>query len=330
TQWEGVTMVWQVILCGLLAISESGDWSSFLKAEQLFYEVYGKKIEAAKTPEAKAALAKELLELAKKETDQLAKRVELEQAKRLAVEAEAVALAVDIVRTFIEAFPETTKNPETLIDRAEELWKEGESKQWPGSFTWHLDAIELFLKAAPQSPLISQKWEQRISELMIAPFVLREPYSPSVSRIMSRMAKSPVTLINATSGYTMNVGSESRDIGAMVLQFPILRDKILPSCRWLIQPISVNKFVLRNYHSGLVLTWKENSPHLVQDLWRNDIHQQWRLLPTKNNCFIIQNCANFLYVAPPPDRVTDDVALGLYPAHPEGGIFWKIVPSLSR
>ncbi len=79
---EGVTMVWQVILCGLLAVSESGDWSAIIKAQQLFHEVYGKKIEAAKTPEAKAALAKELLELAKKETDQLAKRVELEQAKK--------------------------------------------------------------------------------------------------------------------------------------------------------------------------------------------------------------------------------------------------------
>ncbi|MEM4218318.1 MAG: hypothetical protein QXZ09_09885, partial [Candidatus Methanomethylicaceae archaeon] len=135
-----------------------GDWSSFLKAEQLFYEVYGKKIEAAKTPEAKAALAKELLELAKKETDQLAKRVELEQAKRLAVEGRNISLAVDAVREL--AVLTSDDLPSDLLSEAEAMWIESRTDEE------RLNALELYYRAKNVSPLIEQKWRGRIEQLL--------------------------------------------------------------------------------------------------------------------------------------------------------------------
>ncbi|MEM4235083.1 MAG: hypothetical protein QXU75_08040 [Candidatus Methanomethylicaceae archaeon] len=157
-------MVWQVILCGLLAVSESGDWSSFLKAEQLFHEVYGKKIEAAKTPEAKAALARELLELAKKETDQLAKRVELEQAKRLAVEANAIAIAIETVKELAKTV--RYDMPTNLIDEAERLWQEASADRSGENALLKLEAIELFFRSESTSSLFVQKWRARIDDLI--------------------------------------------------------------------------------------------------------------------------------------------------------------------
>lgn len=157
-------MVWQVILCGLLAVSESGDWSAIIKAQQLFHEVYGKKIEAAKTPEAKAALAKELLELAKKETDQLAKRVELEEAKRLAVEASAIAIAIDTVKELAKIVRDDM--PANLTDEAERLWQEASAERSAENTLRKLEAIELFFRSESTSSLLIQKWRARIDDLI--------------------------------------------------------------------------------------------------------------------------------------------------------------------
>jgi len=316
-------MVWQVILCGLLAVSESGDWSATIKAQQLFHEVYGKKIEAAKTPEAKAALAKELLELAKKETDQLAKRVELEEAKKLAVEAGNRFLAIEAIKELVAVVP----CPDDVSDpcaTAEELWNQSSQSN---ALSDRLDAIHIWLYAPPQSALVASKWEKRINEFLIEPFTLKPPYPVSVSRTMNRLTGVPVTLINCASGFSMNVSMESKDINAPAMQYPLQKDKILPSSRWVIERVGKDSFALRNYHSGLVLTWKEGVWHLVQDIWRNAESQHWHLLPTKSGLFLIRNVANGLFVAPPSDKITEGVGLGTYPPNPDGGIFWRIAPA---
>jgi len=157
-------MVWQVILCGLLAVSESGDWSAIIKAQQLFHEVYGKKIEAAKTPEAKTALAKELLELAKKETDQLAKRVELEEAKKLAVEAHAIAMGIDIAKE-LASIPRDDLPSDPLAE-ADALWLNAQSDEDK------LHALELFFRVKEISPLVAQKWHERIDQMSNASTVI--------------------------------------------------------------------------------------------------------------------------------------------------------------
>ncbi|MEM4217983.1 MAG: RICIN domain-containing protein [Candidatus Methanomethylicaceae archaeon] len=314
-------MVWQVILCGLLAVSESGDWSSFLKAEQLFYEVYGKKIEAAKTPEAKAALARELLELAKKETDQLAKRVELEQAKRLAVEAGNRFLAIAVIKEIVAIVP----CPDDVNDpcaTAEELWDQSSQSH---ALSDKLEAIQMWFYAPSQSALITSKWEKRISDFLIEPLVLRPPYPVSVSRVLNRLTGVPVMLLNATSGFSLNVSTESKDINAMVMQFPLQKDKILPSSRWTIARIGADTFAFQNCNSGLFLTWKEGVWHLVQDTWRNMDNQQWHILPTKNGAFLIRNTANGLFLAPPSDKITEGVGVLTCQPNQDAGIFWRIV-----
>jgi len=149
-------MLW-IVLCATLAVVESGDWSATIKAQQLFHEVYGKKIEAAKTPEAKAALAKELLELAKKETDQIAKRMELEEAKQLAIAAEDAGLAIEIVRELAKLPRDDV--PADLLAEAERLWEAN------STITDKLEAIELYLRADAKSPLLRKKWELRIEQI---------------------------------------------------------------------------------------------------------------------------------------------------------------------
>lgn len=316
-------MVWQVILCGLLTLTESGDWSAIIKAQQLFHEVYGKKIEAAKTPEAKAALAKELLELAKKETDQLAKRVELEEAKKLTMESGNRFLAIEAIRQLVTVIP----CPDDISDpcaTAEDLWDQATQSN---TVFDKLDAIQMWFYAPSQSALITSKWEKRISDFLIEPLVLRPPYPVSVSRVLSRLTGVPVMLLNANSGFSLNVSTESKDVNAMVMQFPLQKDKILPSSRWTIARSGADTFAFQNCNSGLFLTWKESVWHLVQDTWRNTDNQQWNLLPTKNGAFLIRNAANGLFVAPPSDKITEGVGVGAFPPNPDGGIFWRIIPA---
>jgi hypothetical protein len=128
-----------------------------IRAQQMFHEIYGKRIEAAKTPEAKAALAKELLELARKESDLTAKLVELENARRLAIEAEDIALSVEIVREL--ATTPARDLPDDLLSNAESLWLK--SRTWVEK----LDAIELYFRSAP-SPLVKQVWDERVAQLV--------------------------------------------------------------------------------------------------------------------------------------------------------------------
>jgi len=153
-------MLWGILLLCALVLTE-GSW----QAKQLFHEVYGQKLAAAKTPQAKTALAKELLELARKETDLEAKRIELQTAKRLAIEAEAAALALDVVRAWVEAFPETSLSQAELLERAELLWKEAEAKKGMEKLAWQVDAIELWLQSRASGQLTSVIWANRIATI---------------------------------------------------------------------------------------------------------------------------------------------------------------------
>ncbi|MBC7077521.1 MAG: hypothetical protein H5T92_04355 [Synergistales bacterium] len=125
--------------------------------------MYGKKIEAAKTPEAKAALARELLELAKKETDQAAKRVELEEAKRLAVEAQDNSLLVVVVKE-IASLPRENL-PDSPLDEAERLWRQSETSTSEQSLALKIEAIELVFRAQPHG-LHERIWNDRIASLV--------------------------------------------------------------------------------------------------------------------------------------------------------------------
>jgi len=149
-------MMW-IVLCATLALVESGDWSAPIRAQQLFHEVYGKRIEAAKTSAEKSALAREIFELAKKESDAAAKMVELEEAKRLAVEANDAELALQVVRE-LATLPRSAL-PDDLLHYAESLWVNARD------LSEKIDAIEFYLRSTP-SPLARKLWDGRISELI--------------------------------------------------------------------------------------------------------------------------------------------------------------------
>ena len=157
-------MLW-IVLYVTLAVVESGDWSAIIKAQQLFHEVYGKKIEAAKTPQAKAALAKELLELAKKETDQDIARLAYENAKSLACKSSNASLAVQVVRDYVLAHRAETEVSPEIADRAESLWLDAEKQKPSEKLALQIDAVELWFQSGVSDPLLSAKWYRRMAEL---------------------------------------------------------------------------------------------------------------------------------------------------------------------
>ncbi|MEJ5343266.1 MAG: hypothetical protein WHT09_17115, partial [Thermogutta sp.] len=90
-------MLW-IVLCVTLAVVESGDWSAILRAQQLFHELYGKKAEAAKTPQDKVLLARAIFEYAKTESNSELRRIAAEEAKRLAIEVRYAQLCYEIAK----------------------------------------------------------------------------------------------------------------------------------------------------------------------------------------------------------------------------------------
>ncbi|MBC7077319.1 MAG: hypothetical protein H5T92_03290, partial [Synergistales bacterium] len=157
-------MLW-IVVCAALAVVESGDWSAILRTQQLFYEVYGKRIEAAKTSAEKSALARELLDLAKKESDATAKMVELEEAKRLAVEAHDLAIAVEAVRLLAAASPKGERSDDEQLLRAEAVWQEAESKTGVEKLYKQLEALREFFRVSSPPALVTKRWEQRIEQV---------------------------------------------------------------------------------------------------------------------------------------------------------------------
>ena len=165
-------MLW-IVLCATLAVVESGDWSAILRAQQLFHEVYGKRIEAAKTAAEKSALAREILELAKKESDSAAKRVELEEAKRLAVQAMDGALALEAVRVFAASFgAHHDSDPHTLLQQAETLWQQAETKEGSERLSQQVEAIALYLRCKNAPSLVAKYWQHRIQQIMTSGAVM--------------------------------------------------------------------------------------------------------------------------------------------------------------
>lgn len=157
-------MLW-IVVCAALAVVESGDWSAILRTQQLFHEVYGKRIEAAKTSAEKSALAREILDLAKKESDSTAKMVELEEAKRLAVDAHDLAIAVEAVRLLAAAAPKGERSDDEQLRRAEAVWQEAESKTGIEKLYKQLEALQEFFRVSSPPVLVKKMWESRIEQV---------------------------------------------------------------------------------------------------------------------------------------------------------------------
>jgi len=155
-----------ILLCLALAVVESGDWSAILRAQQLFHEVYGKRIESAKTAQEKSALAREILQVAREEPDATNKYVGLMQARQLAVEAQDGAVALEVVQALVTSFAdEQDSDTNGLLHRAEMLWELAEKKRGPDQLSGRLDAVELYLRAGVTSPFAKKKWELRIEQI---------------------------------------------------------------------------------------------------------------------------------------------------------------------
>jgi hypothetical protein len=160
--------MWTAILVCFMALPVP-DATAQARAEQLAKQVYGKRIQDAKTPEEKAKLAGEIHRVATEETDPANKYVSLQMAKRLAVEVGNGSLGLEIVQTLVAAFelPES-QSPETLLATADMLWDEADKKKGADKLAGQLAAVELQLRAGTGSPLVAAKWQPRIDQIKAA------------------------------------------------------------------------------------------------------------------------------------------------------------------
>ncbi|MEN6493485.1 MAG: hypothetical protein ABFD16_04265 [Thermoguttaceae bacterium] len=157
--------MWTAILVCFMALPVP-DATAQARAEQLAKQVYGKRIQDAKTPEEKAKLAGEIHRVATEETDPANKYVSLQMAKRLAVEVGNGGLGLEIVQTLVAAFDlAESQSPETLLATADMLWDEADKKKGADKLAGQLAAVEFRLRAGTGSPLVAAKWQPRMEQI---------------------------------------------------------------------------------------------------------------------------------------------------------------------
>lgn len=131
-------------------------------AEALIQEVYGEQLEAARSPDQKAKLAREILSVAREEPDPANKYVGIVLARRLATEALDGELALEAVQAQVAAFDgELDGDTERSLRRAEMLWDVAESKRGTEQLQRRLEAVEYWLRAESESKLLQKKWQAR-------------------------------------------------------------------------------------------------------------------------------------------------------------------------
>ena len=296
------------------------------RAEKAVQEVFGRDMLKARSTQEKAKLAQEILKTAREEQDPAVRFAALQAARRLATEAMDGQLGLEIVRQIVADYqPMEEMSASDRLADADRLWQQAEQAQGREKLAKQLEAIEAWLYADLEIGLTAKKWNVRINEFVLESFIIRKPYPLQMVQLMKQMSEVPVMLINVHSGFSMNVSMESREPGGMVMQYPLQKDKILPSSRWLIIRLKEDVYVLRNCHSGLFLTFQDNNSYLIQDVQKDSLAQQWDIIPTKSGTYLLKQRSNQMYLAPPPDKLNNPV--GLYVCPPtNAGIFWKIIP----
>ncbi|MEM4204480.1 MAG: RICIN domain-containing protein, partial [Candidatus Methanomethylicaceae archaeon] len=228
-----------------LAVSESGDWSSFLKAEQLFYEVYGKKIEAAKTPEAKAALAREIFEYAKTETDGSLKSTALQMVRQLVIDARYGHLALELAKYQTNAST-NSEEAHTADRKGDEVWNDSLSiRDRSTRFALQLDALESWFAAQSPPSILVSKWDERLKHFLSE----NPPPQRPIPSIVSALNRRTTVVINLQTNLVLNVNRGSKSPGAEIIAYPLPADT---NAQWTIEVI-LRSVRLRNVNSQLYL-----------------------------------------------------------------------------
>lgn len=317
-------MRWHLVAVAILGIALQ-EGAKYDEARKLFMEAYGARIASARSRQAKVMLIRELLDVARREQDVEVRRIELECAEKLSLEVGNLYLAVEVIREKAHLPCEDSRSPEELKAEAERIWasKVPESRLIPH----RLEGLALWFRSRSDNSLEILKWEERIREFVLSPLVVPEPYPPAVKRALRNIAGTPVMIINAQSGFSLNVATESKEINATVMQYPLQPDKVLPSSRWMAIRRDENVFIFRNINSGLFLSVVPGQTGIVQAPLNDTEWFLWRLLPTKSGGYLFQSEGNKLFMSPPVHRLNEGVGVWTHAPDPDGGIIWRIVPA---
>ena len=296
------------------------------KAQKVVVEVVGKDIAKARTHQEKAKLAQEILRLAREEQDMAVRFAALQAARKLAVEAMDGKLGLEIVREIVQIYnpPEEMSQADRLAE-ADRLWGQAEKAQGREKLAKQLEAAEQWLYADVKTGLTVKKWEERIASL--CDIVLSKPYPIEVQRALKAIANRPITILNAFSGFSVNVSQERKDSGAMVMQYHLLSDKVLPSSRWTARRLEEDVFVFESLNSKLCLSTFSERPDIVQLPYNGSDMQQWILIPTVTGGFLFKNKGNGLYMSPPTNRLNEGTFLFTHPRRYHDSEVWRIVPA---
>ncbi len=296
------------------------------KAEKLVEEVFGKNMAKARSAQEKSKLAQEILQSAREEQDMAVRFAALQAARRLAIEALDGKLGLEIVREIVQTYePLEEMTKEDRLSEADHLWGQAEKSQGREKLAKQLEAAEYWFYADIKTGLVVKKWEERMTGLRDV--VLIKPYPPEVQRALKAITGRPITLLNAASGFSMNVSQERKDPGAPVMQYPLLPDKVLPSSRWIARRQEEDVFVFESLNSKLCLSVAPERTDIVQLPYNGDALQQWILIPTATGGFLFKNKGNGLYMSPPESRLHEGTGLFTHPRRNNDSEVWRIVPA---
>lgn len=278
-------MQW-IVLCVTLAVVESGDWSAILRAQQLFHELYGKKAEAAKTPQDKVLLARAIFEYAKTESNSELRRIAAEEANRLAIEARYAQLCYEIAKLQRQS---DDSDPLLVDSDCDRLWIQAERTERLEQFDLMYESISKWLCVSSPPQLLSKKWEERTAE-----FLRR---FPPPSRPLPRAIYSlrmPLVVLNTSTGLVLNVNGGSRSPGADIIIYELPAET---NAQWLIERGAASSVRIRNVNSGLFLTVDPNAEFRVTQRMEQDEWSAWQLVPVQSG-FVLINYASQLALTP--------------------------------
>lgn len=326
-------MVFSLVFClsvvsDKLAVPDSAGQD---RAVGLIDEVYGKQLEAARTPDQKATLAREILQMAREESDAANKYVGLMTARRLAVEANMGALALEVVQLQVAAFAdELDGDAEGLLRRADMLWDTAETKRGQEQLKWRIDAVEAWLRSGEKSAILSRKWEARIAQVRETwPEPKPLQLSLATTRMLRTLNGATVAFINRKSGLAINVARNDLRPGASIIQW--IDPQSSKNSHWLIEVLETGHCRFRNRRTGLWLAAIETADKIprVTQLQKADRNGLWEIRPLRNDCIAVVHTATNLCLGPKGGSADRGAEIHLQPfAADTAHLQWIIVPIL--
>lgn len=308
-------MGWTLLLCAMLGqgpaeadLRPVPSLTELVEGRRLVDEVFGPRIEAAKTAPQKAAVAEEILRVAEKEPHPANRYAGYQVARRLAVEADCgrVGLAV-VTRLAAEFQPTLPRQPDAWLPAADKAWDDAEQKKGTDRLAGRLDAAECFLRAeeAIQAGFAAVKWNERLSDLAAgdAPAVAGKARPPlklsaRAMRMIHSLDGATVAFVNRANGLAINVAGRNKEPGARVIQWP-LPDARESHSYWVVKVLEDGYCRFRNQLSrGWLTMIDEDGVNRATQGVAHETANDWEVRPLSGGLVLLIHADSGLCLGP--------------------------------